>query len=256
MKFRCLFLSMSFLIAHSALAKNLEAIPLNPVVKDSTLKVRLNGVPDLKEVFFKPKNGGVEVEGEIQKLNNGVIIGKLKTSQLSPGTYEYRVRIRSISGNTDIQNSASVDFINFKIDPSLEVADPGEKGNGTLEGIDEDKNGIRDDIQRYINENYPQSSNVSSGIKQYAKAYQQVLITSKNKEQSIASTYNVLKATTCLIGLEGSVDVVDTKLKTIDRRIINTEERFLAQKRSGLHFSGQSGKVPKDKISSCEFVVK
>lgn len=237
MKIRCLFLSLSFIVLQNVHAKEkLEAIPLNPVVKDSTLKVRLNGIPDLKEVYFKPKNGGGEVQGEIQRLNNGVIIGKLIVSTFVPGSYEYRIRVSRPSGDSDLDNSVSVDFINFKIDPALKVASPGLAGVKTLEGIDTDKDGVRDDIQRWILENYLSKPNTQSALIQLAKVYQSIILNSNNRELLRGTIVNDLnKAILCIAWIRSDYVKIRSEL---DGRMTNSEERFLANLNAQKHLAG------------------
>ena len=43
--------------------------------------------------------------------------------------------------------------------------DPGEAGKATLEGIDSDQDGIRDDIQRYIALTYPDSQKTRAALR-------------------------------------------------------------------------------------------
>lgn len=179
--------------------EKLTATPLNSPVKEAYLKVKLEGFSSISKVFFKPKNDGTESEGEV--VNEGSnFIGKFRTSFLKPGKYEYRVKIRTSSGQSAQNEAASVDFITFEIDPSLGVADPGEEGKKTLAGIDTNNNQVRDDAERWINENYPMATQPSTNqaLKQGARAMQGIVLNSENKEAAIQAQIKDLEAHACL----------------------------------------------------------
>jgi head-tail adaptor len=73
-----------------------------------------------------------------------------------------------------------------------EVPDPGEEGKKTLLGIDSDKDGVRDDVQIWINQQYSKSSNINNALRQQAK-YDQLKIKHHNdKEESCILSHKVL----------------------------------------------------------------
>jgi hypothetical protein len=240
-------------ISFTAHAK-LEAQVINSPVKETYLKVKIDGIDSLSSVYFKPKNGGQEVTGQVDQ-ENGQNIAKFKTSELKPGQYEYRIKVRSQAGNSNESKDASVEFIVFSIDPSLEVSDPGEEGRKTLLGIDSDNDGLRDDIQRYLNEKYADSPNIRLALEQYAKTYKDVFSTLENKKANIEATNKTLDAIDCLFGIINS-DQVSITRKEVKRRITNTQERFLADKKADLNYSGQGGQLSKDKLSKCKFQIQ
>ncbi|MEN9224177.1 MAG: hypothetical protein Q6L60_02440 [Thermostichus sp. HHBFW_bins_43] len=54
--------------------------------------------------------------------------------------------------------------------------DPGEEGKRTLEGIDADGDGVRDDVQRWIYRRYPNEERKRKGMLRYAKALQASIV--------------------------------------------------------------------------------
>lgn len=254
MKRIVLGIALTTLINAPANAKGqLVATPINSPVKESHLVVKLDGDSDIAKVFFKPKTGGQEIEGELIKESTG-FLGKLKVSNLKPGNYDYRIRVRSSSGNSNQNETASVSMISFKIDNSLEVADPGEEGRKTLLGIDSDNDGVRDDIQRYINEMYQNIPNTKSALRQLAIAKQLVFLSLNNKSENIKAIFREGDSIFCLVGIKGS-DA--TKIRMIfESKYLNTEERLVAQKKSDLNFHGQGGVVPRDLASKCDFRIE
>ncbi|MGH8488103.1 MAG: hypothetical protein ACREXS_04330 [Gammaproteobacteria bacterium] len=63
--------------------------------------------------------------------------------------------------------------------------DPGEAGKAALEGIDSDGDGVRDDIQRYIALNFPDSAKTRAALTQQAKTFQSMLIGANDKSASM-----------------------------------------------------------------------
>jgi hypothetical protein len=240
-------------ISFTAHAK-LEAQVINSPVKETYLKVKIDGIDSASSVYFKPKNGGQEVTGQVDQ-ENGQTIAKFKTSELKPGQYEYRIKVRSQAGNSNESKDASVEFIIFSIDSSLEVSDPGEEGRKTLLGIDSDNDGLRDDIQRYLNEKYSTEANTKLAFEQFAKSYNEIISTVKNKEESIKASDKSLKALECVVGVVGINNAI-YKTQEITRLILNTKERLIAEKKAELNFSGQSRAVDNDKVSKCQFEIK
>lgn len=104
--------------------------------------------------------------------------------------------------------------------------DPGEAGKKTLEGIDADGDGVRDDIQIYIAENYGYSERAVAALRLIAKAKQTELIGNPTKQEALALTGESDKASRCY-------DLtVDEKTKSQDAifdvisQMLNSEERL------------------------------
>jgi hypothetical protein len=55
--------------------------------------------------------------------------------------------------------------------------DPGEAGNRTIEGIDSDKDGVRDDVQRKIEEKYGESRRAVAALRLIAMQAQEAVMT-------------------------------------------------------------------------------
>jgi hypothetical protein len=64
---------------------------------------------------------------------------------------------------------------------------PGEAGKETVEGIDADQNGVRNDIDRYIVFTYPDSAKIREALKQEARELQVFLRDADDKAKSRAN---------------------------------------------------------------------
>jgi hypothetical protein len=122
------------------------------------------------------------------------------------------------------QNAWSIS-LGLDIDPFKLPPDPGEAGKLTLEGIDSDKDGIRDDVQRWIGLNFPMQSSVRSALAQYVRANQD-FITSTNDDTLVSIVERRHKAQNCLRFVNGNdIDRATDQRSILRSILLNTPER-------------------------------
>lgn len=221
----------------TAAKEKLTVEALNSPVKESFLKLRLVGDPTISTLFLKPKNGGEEVEVPL-KREGSQIFAEFRVSHLPPGPHEFRARTLSQSGKSANATASSVAFLTFVVDASLEVADPGEAGKAALLGIDSDKDGVRDDVQRWINESYPEKESTKKGLKQLSRVMNSRLSSVKNKEASIADSHLLEEALGCLSWIDIDASIESTK--KLRKKFNNTAERIQLSLEADNNFHGQS----------------
>ena len=119
--------------------------------------------------------------------------------------------------------------------------DPGEAGKETLAGIDSDDDGIRDDIQRYIALNYPESGKTRAALRQFTLALNKAILESPDEESALYNTEFIHRASECLwyIFSEHSIQIKNI----LKAEYLNTMERSRAyldynHKLGGHVFSG------------------
>ncbi len=131
--------------------------------------------------------------------------------------------------------------------------DPGEAGKATLEGIDLDRDGIRDDIQRYIALTYPDSQKTRAALRQYTLAFDKVVLESPDEENALNNTEYLNRGHECVwyIHSEQSIKIKDLLIA----EYLNTVERSRAyldfNDKLGGHVFG--GKDFDEYKSSCTF---
>lgn len=87
-------------------------------------------------------------------------------------SYTLRFRIKK-NKNEHLYRAKFLDYVRFIVDRSIEVPKPdSKKNNATIGGVDSDNDGIRDDVQRYINENYSDILRKKYAVRQLASSYQ------------------------------------------------------------------------------------
>jgi hypothetical protein len=172
---------------------------------------------------------------------------RLPVSELPPGGYEIEFKV-SRSWKEKIQNvfrrekddaESLKGEVEFSIDASLEVPDPGPAGKVTLAGIDSDNDGVRDDVQRWIAENFGNSLKTKAAMKQQAEMSQLKLMSAEDRQKSIAATYKGFKAQHCLWSIRG-IDEAELLSKKLIALQLNTDSRIRADIKTSANFNGQS----------------
>ncbi|MDQ6980583.1 MAG: HYR domain-containing protein, partial [Ghiorsea sp.] len=136
--------------------------------------------------------------------------------------------------------------------------DPGAAGKVTLAGIDSDNDGVRDDVQRWIVINYPNSQKTREALMQMAKAKQIILMGAANAANARINADIADNAAYCLtyvreqiLGLAGS-DAYNIKgeLRAV---YLNTLLRTKAWLQHDSHLGGMFFTVPADLKQGCAF---
>jgi hypothetical protein len=260
----CLLFSFSVLAEknkHHHQPSVFEVTPLNSPVKESTAKFQLK-LPagfEVDKIQVKLKDAQDIFDRKTPKLENVSIannIFSVSVSKLPPGFYRLYVKVwdKKNKGEHDFKTKFH-DYVRFVIDESLQVPMPdSEKNNATVAGIDSDGDGIRDDIQRYINENFSSDPKIKMGARQYAKDQQMTLLSVNDKNASILATRKKLDSLDCL----GYVakDQMTRISKKLEGQLYNTKDRLYARIKVSQNFNGQSFMLPEtieDEKALCDF---
>lgn len=231
-----------------------DVLPLNSPVKDSSANflIKVNGSLEIEEVMYKIKNAGkiFEKPTNFQKaiLSNGPEgkILKVNVSKLTPGFYQLFVKIKDKKRNEHFFKTKYKDHAMFVIDSSLEVPMPDpKKNNATVAGVDSDNDGIRDDVQRWINEEFGDQPKVKMAMRQLAIGRQNELLSVQNKETSILSVRKMLDDLTCLDYVVGT-NVGEKLAREMKSMFLNTKDRIYAEIKANGNFSGQEWDSPND----------
>jgi hypothetical protein len=120
--------------------------------------------------------------------------------------------------------------------------DPGEAGKETLEGIDSDGDGIRDDIQRYIALTYPGSQKTRAALRQLTFALDKSILESPDEESALNNTELMHRATECLWYIHSDQSIkFKNQLKAEYLNTLKRSRAYLAydSKLSGHVFGGK-----------------
>jgi hypothetical protein len=125
-------------------------------------------------------------------------------------------------------------------------------GEETLMGKDDDKNGVRDDVDLFIENTFKGKRNVLAA-KQYAKYitfgmlnYNSRLVLEKNVD-------NVSKSIDCFHFLNPDKERVGPELDKILLVVLNSKERTLADKKADQKMAGSMHLAKEFKNNGCEF---
>lgn len=230
-----------------------DVVPTNSPVKESLAKFLLK-IPkgfEVDEVQYKVRNASRRFDKDYpyQKIN--LISGPqgkelhISISKLSPGFYKLFVKVRDRKKNEHFYKTKFKDHAMFVVDNSVEVKLPDPKINdATLLGVDSDNDGIRDDVQRWINENFSSKpKEVKLALKQYAIDMQSSLLSSSDKTASIQATNAALKSQGCLSHIGKELDISAKERneyrKKVELMYLNTKERIEADLKASENFHGQ-----------------
>ncbi len=165
-----------------------------------------------------------------------------------PGDNTLAITVRSYQGAYTLVQVIGTPT--FQLPP-----DPGPDGDATLEGVDVNDNGIRDDIERWIYLTYPESEKLRRALFQDYYPMQNMII--HGQQQYRDAVYDdmdaLMRSGECLFYVyQNSPHKITAELKA---RIVNTDDRFYGYNESSRLLGGGSfgGSHPSEWKSSCTF---
>jgi hypothetical protein len=129
--------------------------------------------------------------------------------------------------------------------------------DSTVEGLDEDGNGVRDDLQSYIDTTYPGDENelLRRALTEIAKSSQQVLLSVQvgDESQVIAVIIVDLDNRSCLFDIFG--EKAFDYAGSLTSEIVNTRARMELDFQADEIFGGQVWSLRRNRFDSCKFDV-
>lgn len=132
--------------------------------------------------------------------------------------------------------------------------DPGDAGKTTLEGIDSDQDGVRDDVQRWIAISYSDSAKMRSGLTQFAKVAEKAISTT-DQQQAGKNMGSVLRAQFCVGTIEHALlNRSSFSYKAALGQLLNTYARARAFAKADLESSGSMFGIPQTghELETCD----
>ena len=131
--------------------------------------------------------------------------------------------------------------------------DPGEAGMATLEGIDSDQDGIRDDIQRYIALTYPDSQKTRAALRQFTLAFHEAILKSPDEASALNNVEDMHRAQECLwyIHSRSSIKMSDSLMAEYLNTMARSRAYLAYNSKLGGHVFG--GKDFDEYKTSCTF---
>ena len=131
--------------------------------------------------------------------------------------------------------------------------------NATVEGIDANKNGIRDDVELAIFKLYPTSSRIRAAELQYAMALQNELTNVFNSETLVATIQEEGRSNLCIKNtipprvasdssstIINNITLISARANEVENLIFNTEMRKSKQKEIYQKYMTSYGSVEKE----------
>jgi len=134
-------------------------------------------------------------------------------------------------------------------------ADATRDRSDSLAGVDTDGNGVRDDLDEYIQSAAAGSALTQKAMEQNVQALEELMLAHEIADKSIDSAIKVMRATECLYGVNPTeaAHLSDE----IEARMFNTPERAKAYASAHKHLGGQyfRGTRTNERVTACDFDV-
>lgn len=197
------------------LKSEFEVTPLNSPVQDEVARFLLKAPAnfEIQQVMIKIHNAMDLVfkdkDYSITKLVNGSQGKELHLSMKdqNPGFYRLYIKVKTKKDKDKYHEykSAYVDHVRFILDKKpegVQMPDP-IKNNATVGGIDSDNDGIRDDVQIWIDTEYKNQPLIKLALQQMARAQQINLLSVHDKALSRIAGRKSLDSVVCLSAIAG-----------------------------------------------------
>lgn len=128
--------------------------------------------------------------------------------------------------------------------------DPGDEGRATLEGVDSDRDGLRDDVQRHIYLGYDDDG-VRRALVQVAEPLIRSYTVAGGDEQVLRFTEELNRGVDCVHSRLDS-DEAARAVSDLSAAVLNTPERIRASSAADVAVSGNTFVLPDDLGESCD----
>lgn len=216
-----------------------------------------NPNPDIMSFHINPKNkADVEkVEFAIRADNNDAVVlsgaaslndsaggvrADFNVSTLASSTYVVKLTISLDKNGPQKTFVAMVRFerkASVYYDGDLEPSDPGPAGDLTVIGVDADGDGVRDDVERWINSK-GLLSNQRAALIAFAKKLQSRTLVSQDRDASNILTRQILNYDYCM-RLQFNPEMLKEFTAGVQIEQYGTRERLIEWARTQGHFGGQ-----------------
>jgi ABC-type Fe3+-hydroxamate transport system substrate-binding protein len=146
--------------------------------------------------------------------------------------------------NSSNENNPNINELNLP-------PDPGEAGKLTIEGIDSDNDGVRDEIQRYIALEYPNSKKVRKVLTEMTKVNQAFILNANDKDKVLEAVEKRNKQSACAFYIDPNGAY--HKLKKLKAKLLNTKERTMAYIKADSQLSSMTFRLADDEKAQCSF---
>jgi len=116
--------------------------------------------------------------------------------------------------------------------------DPGAAGRATVEGIDSDGDGVRDDVQIWIETNYPNSERMRMALRQVAVTTQEYMKGAASFDATFQNHIVVSRALRCLYFVSETPGEAHDSFAELHAKILNTLMRSKVMLSADRHLSG------------------
>jgi hypothetical protein len=163
------------------------------------------------------------------------------------GVYDGTIQLRQGTKTLAVPLAVDLTFSPIPLPP-----DPGEAGKLTIEGIDSDGDGVRDDVQRWIVLSFPDQPAIRAGLRQFAIAQQRALLDAESEELALINRDEKDRARGCLAAIAGLHEGY-RYFTSLEAQMLNTRARSLAYIQYDSHLRGHVFHLTDVTLGMCDF---
>ncbi|MCM2348852.1 MAG: hypothetical protein NDI69_02455 [Bacteriovoracaceae bacterium] len=245
-----------------------DLVPLNSPVKEPIAKFLIKAPTDfdIQQISYRLLSSTDLIEKNKNYSPSKLVPGSggnelhIPMNNYPSGFYKLfvKVKIKKDQQKEYFYKSAYHDFVRFSYEKSSgEVPMPDtELNDSTVLGIDSDKNGIRDDVQIWINKTYNSSSfpNTNNALKQTHRHFQLAFENYLNKDLAVSYYNKAQEGLECIMWIRDDGYMIYKKHKA---QLLNTPERIKVFTMIDSYTHGTSDHLPETSITErhqyCEF---
>lgn len=213
-----------------------------------------------------------KVQGNVKIKSGSWVAGSANIEGNSEIVSSRIYGISKVYGKAQVVDSAvcQASDINFKVSNSEyycqtddpEPKDPGESGKKSLIGVDSDVDGVRDDVEIWINSATTNTKtrdmyNMRMILKEIARKFRQNLLVRESNDASRDAQVSIIRSLECLDDLSQSSQEFEFMHNNIYKRFFNTIDRMKAEAKIKSSLAGYSETVTaRKKKSTCPFKLR
>ena len=207
--------------------------------------------------FTSSSTDDIEVIGSAIEFNGVSQVYDSNTFTVTfsePGTYSINLFAIDNFNQRSVAQIESIFISEQEIDGDGVPPMPDKtRNNSTLTGIDVDKDGVRDDVEIFINNLFTNNSDLRKSYKNFSKLYNLLLINVDNKTEVLRIDPLLSKASFCANYMDNvNTDAIKREnLMKLKSLLINTSARVFADIKLNGYYGGRSYTIPSDIDNYC-----
>ncbi len=204
---------------------------------------------------------GVIVGPEAQVCGEAVVSGKTQIFGRAKISGKAKIHNAKICQSSQINGFDVIDSDYYCQTEDPEPPHPGELGKKTLLGVDSDQDGVRDDVEIWINDTYSNTPQENLELiriiqKETARLLNEILKFKDVKSKVFQTTESFITLSECHMDAAGGAEAAYENAEALDIVFFDVSDRVLGKEESKKHLVGLRATDRKTTKKSCLLLLK